>query len=55
MHEVCVFTDSFVKKMLYYSSSTVLTICSVLFKEPGITVLVCCTVVIFIAIIIEVE
>jgi len=41
--------------MLYYGGFMVLTICSVLFKEPGITILVCCTVIIFIDIIIEVE
>jgi len=46
---VCVYlTESFVKKILHYGSCIMLTVCSVLFKEPGITVLVRCTVTAFI-------
>jgi len=40
------FVESLLKKILSYSGCTLLTICSVLFKEPGITVLVRCTLVI---------
>jgi len=37
------FAELLFKKMSYYTGCTLLAICSVLFKEPGITVLVCCT------------
>jgi len=36
-----------VKKMFYYSCYTLLVLCSVLFKEPGLTVLVCRAVIFF--------
>ena len=42
-YEIVYFAGSLWKKTLCYSGCTLLTICSVLFKEPGITILVCCT------------
>ena len=41
--------------MLYYSGFILLTVCSVLFKEPGITILVRYTNIILIIIIIIIE
>jgi len=41
------FSESPVKKMFYYSCYSLLVLCSVLFKEPGITVLVCWAVISF--------
>jgi len=39
------FPESSLKKMLYYICYTLLVVCAMLFKEPGITILVCCIVV----------
>ena len=41
------FSESSLKKTYCYIGCTLLTICSVLCKEPGITILVCCTVIKF--------
>lgn len=48
-----IFAESLLKKALCYTGCTLLTLCSMLCKEPGITILVCCNSLSFVVVMLQ--